>query len=187
MREVAPRSPLAQLRGRGGPTLFDLRQVLEGAARDPRLSAVIVRIAGLETGLATADELHALLRALGRAGKRTIALLEGDSAGVREYLVASGAGEVVANPNTLLTMLGVAAGGVLLRGALDKLSSRRRRCNGRSTRARQRRLRASGCRPSCKRASRQSSPTARRCWPRESPRLAASRPNAPPSLRAAAS
>ncbi|MGB6563880.1 MAG: hypothetical protein WBE69_14870, partial [Candidatus Binataceae bacterium] len=53
MREVAPRSPLAQLRGRGGPTLFDLRQVLEGAARDPRLSAVIVRIAGLETGLAT--------------------------------------------------------------------------------------------------------------------------------------
>ena len=101
MREITPRSPLDQLRGRGGPTLFDLRQVLEGAARDPRVSAVIVRIAGLETGLATADELHALLRALGRAGKRTIALLEGDSAGVREYLVACGAGEIVANPNTL--------------------------------------------------------------------------------------
>jgi protease-4 len=121
MREVAPRSPLAQLRGRGGPTLFDLRQVLEGAARDPQVSTVVVRIAGLETGLATADELHALLRALGRAGKRTIALLEGDSAGVREYLVACGAGEILANPNTLLTMLGVAAGGVFLRGALDKL------------------------------------------------------------------
>lgn len=121
MREITPRSPLDQLRGRGGPTVFDLRQVLEGAARDPRLSAVIVRIAGLETGLATADELHALLRALGRAGKRTIALLEGDSAGAREYLVACGAGEIVANPNTLLTMLGVAAGGVFLRGALDKL------------------------------------------------------------------
>ncbi|MGA8059457.1 MAG: signal peptide peptidase SppA [Candidatus Binataceae bacterium] len=121
MREVAPRSPLDQLRGRGGPTLFDLRQVLEGAARDPRVSTVIVRIGGLETGLATADELHALLRALGRAGKRTIALLEGDSAGVREYLVACGAGEILANPNTLVTMLGVAAGGVFLRGALDKL------------------------------------------------------------------
>jgi len=121
MRESTPRSPLDQLRGRGGPTLFDLRQALEGAARDPRLSAVIVRIAGLETGLATADELYALLRAIGRAGKRTIALLEGDSAGVREYLVACGASEIVANPNTLLTMLGVAAGGVFLRGAMDKL------------------------------------------------------------------
>jgi protease-4 len=121
MREVAPRSPLDQLRGRGGAALFDLRQALEGAARDPRLKAVVVRIAGLETGLATADEIHALLRAVGRAGKRTIALLEGDSAGVREYLVACGAGEIVANPNTLLTMLGVAAGGVFLRGALDRL------------------------------------------------------------------
>jgi len=121
MRESTPRSPLDQLRGRAGPTLFDLRQVLEGAARDPRLSAVIVRIAGLEIGLATADELHALLRALGRAGKRTIALLEGDSASVREYLVACGASEIVANPNTLVTMLGVAAGGVFLRGALDRL------------------------------------------------------------------
>jgi protease-4 len=121
VREIAPRSPLDQLRGRATPTLFDLRQVLEAAARDPRLSAVIVRIAALETGLATADELHALLRALGRAGKRTIALLEGDSAGVREYLVACGASEIVANPNVLVTMLGVAAGGVFLRGALDKL------------------------------------------------------------------
>ncbi|HEY2524983.1 MAG TPA: signal peptide peptidase SppA [Candidatus Binataceae bacterium] len=121
MREVAPRSPLDQLRGRGGATLFDLRQALEGAARDPRVKAVIVRIAGLETGLATADEIHALLRAAARGGKRTIALLEGDTAGVREYLIACGAGEIVANPNTLLTMLGVAAGGVFLRGALDRL------------------------------------------------------------------
>jgi protease IV len=121
MREIAPRSPLDQLRGRATPSLFDLRQVLEAAARDPRLSAVIIRIAALETGLATADELHALIRALGSAGKRTIALLEGDSAGVREYLVACGASEIVANPNVLVTMLGVAAGGVFLRGALDKL------------------------------------------------------------------
>jgi protease-4 len=121
MREITPRSALDQLRGHGGPALFDLRQALDGAARDPRIGAVIVRIAGLETGVATADELHAMLRTLVRAGKRTIALLEGDSAGVREYLVACGAGEIVANPNVLLTMLGVAAGGIFLRGAMDKL------------------------------------------------------------------
>ncbi len=121
LRECAPRSLLSQLRGRGGATLFDLRQALEFAERDERLRAVIVRIAGLETGLASADELHAMLRALNRAGKRTIAVLEGDSADLREYLVACGAGEIVANPNTLLTMLGVASGGVFLRGALERL------------------------------------------------------------------
>jgi protease IV len=121
LREEPPRSPLDQLRGRTAPSLFEVRQALEAAARDPRLRAVIVRIAGLEVGLATADELHALLRALRRAGKRTIALLEGDSINVREYLAASAAGEVLANPNAVLMMLGVAAGGVFLRGALDKL------------------------------------------------------------------
>ena len=35
-----------------------------------------------------------------------IALLRGDDAGLREYLVAAGAGEIVANPDTMLTMLG---------------------------------------------------------------------------------
>jgi len=83
LRECAPRSPIDQLRGRTSLTLFDLRQALEGAARDARVRAVVVRIAGLEIGLANADELHMLLRALVRAGKRTIALLEGDSAGIR--------------------------------------------------------------------------------------------------------
>jgi protease IV len=121
LRESPPRSPLEQLRGRATPSLFDLRLALEGAARDTRLRGVIVRIAGLETGLATAEELHALLRALVRAGKRTVAILEGDTVNVREYLAACGAGEVVANPDAVVMMLGVAAGGIFLRGALDKL------------------------------------------------------------------
>ena len=88
IRECAPRSPIDQLRGRANLTLFDLRQALEFAARDARVRAVVVRIAGLEIGLANADELHLLLRGLVRAGKRTVALIEGDSAGIREYLIA---------------------------------------------------------------------------------------------------
>lgn len=121
LREGPPRSPLDQLRGRAAPSLFEVRQALEAAARDPRVRAVIVRLAAMEAGFAAADELHALLRALAQAGKRTIALLEGDSISVREYLAACGAGEVLANPNAIVMMLGVAAGGVFLRGALDKL------------------------------------------------------------------
>src|SRR5277367_5735067 len=37
MRESTPHSPLDQLRGHAGPTLFDLRQVLEGAVHDSHL------------------------------------------------------------------------------------------------------------------------------------------------------
>ena len=61
------------------------------------------------------------MRAAQAGGKRVIALLRGDDAGLREYLVAAGAGEIVANPDTMLTMLGVATGGVFLKNALDKL------------------------------------------------------------------
>jgi protease-4 len=83
--------------------------------------AIVVEIAGFGAGLATAHEIHRMLRAAQAGGKRVIALLRGDSAGLREYLVAAGAGEIVANPDTMLTMLGVATGGVFLKNALDKL------------------------------------------------------------------
>ncbi len=84
-------------------------------------AAIVVEIAELGAGLATAHEIHRLLRAAQAGGKRVIALLRGDSAGLREYLVAAGAGEIVANPDTMLTMLGVATGGVYLKNALAKL------------------------------------------------------------------
>ncbi|MGD0119268.1 MAG: signal peptide peptidase SppA, partial [Candidatus Binatus sp.] len=69
----------------------------------------------------TAHEVHRLLRAAQAGGKRVIALLRGDDAGLREYLVATGAGEIVANPDTMLSLLGVATGSVFLKGAMDKL------------------------------------------------------------------
>jgi protease-4 len=121
LREDSPRSPLEQLRGRGAPTLFDLRRVLEGAATDAALKAVIVEIAAPGIGLATAQELHDLMRAVGAAGKRVIALLHGDNVSVRDYLIACGAHEIVVNPDTGILMLGVAVGGLFLHDALAKL------------------------------------------------------------------
>ncbi len=121
MREDAPRSPLEQLRSRGQPTLYHLRRALEAAAADPLLTGIIAEISAPSIGLATALELHDLLRAAVAANKRVVAVLAGDSVTVRDYLVACGAGEVAINPDTALMMLGAAAGGLFLRNALGKI------------------------------------------------------------------
>ncbi|HUY19715.1 MAG TPA: signal peptide peptidase SppA [Candidatus Binataceae bacterium] len=120
LREYAPRSLIDQLRGRSFPTLDDVRTALEAAARDPGLRAVIVELGALNIGLATAQELHDLLAAVKRAGKRVVAVMAGDQASVREYLVAAGASKIVVNPDTALMLLGVAAGNLFLKLALDK-------------------------------------------------------------------
>lgn len=121
MREDAPRSPLEQLRSRGQTTLYHLRRALEAAATDPKLTAIIVEISAPSIGLATACELHDLLRTAAAANKRVVAVLAGDNVTVRDYLIACGAGEVVINPDTALMMLGAAIGSLFLRRALGKL------------------------------------------------------------------
>jgi protease-4 len=120
MREVAPKPSIDFLRGRRPPALDEVRQALEYAASDPKISTILVEIAGLEIGMAAAEELHALLAAARGRGKRVVALIAGDQAGVREYMVACGASEILVNPDTTLLMLGVAAGGVFVRDALHK-------------------------------------------------------------------
>ena len=121
IEEDVTRSPLDQIMRRGAQSLDHLRYAFESAAIDNEVRAIVVEIAGFGAGLATAHEIHRLMRAAQAGGKRVIALLRGDDAGLREYLVAAGAGEIVANPDTMLTMLGVATGGVFLKNALDKL------------------------------------------------------------------
>lgn len=120
MREEPPRSPWEQIRSRGLPTLFHIRQALEAAAVDATLKTVIVEISAPAIGLATAQELHDLLRALVAAGKRVVAVLSGDNVTVHDYLLACGAGEIVVNPDSALLMLGVTAGNLFLKNALAK-------------------------------------------------------------------
>src|SRR5262249_25947900 len=108
LREEGPRSPFEQLRSRGLPTLYHLRQALEAAALDPKISTVIVEVSAPGIGLATAQEIHDLLRAIVAAKKRVVVILSGDSVTVRDYMLACGASEIVVNPDTALMMLGVA-------------------------------------------------------------------------------
>jgi protease IV len=121
LHEYSVGSLLDRIRGRDFITMHHLREVLEHAARDPALKAVMVEVGGVSCGLACAQELHDLLAAAGRGGKRTLAVLDADSAGPREYLIAAGAGEIVANPDIALMMLGVSAGSFFLKRAISNL------------------------------------------------------------------
>ena len=119
--EEPRRTLFDQIMGRSAPALSHIRFALETAKNDHALRAVLVEIAGIENGLATAEELHDLLGAVRTAGKRVIAVIDADMAGVKDYLIACAADEVVANPDTMFAMLGVSAGGVFLKRALEKL------------------------------------------------------------------
>lgn len=121
VREEFRRSPMEQIVGRVPPTLYELRRALEAAASDRRLAGVVVEIAGLEVGFALAQELHELLADVRQAQKRVVAVLACDNVTARDYLVACGAGEIVANPDAMLLMLGVATGSLFLKNALEKL------------------------------------------------------------------
>ncbi len=114
-------SLLDRVRGRDFVTMHHLRAALEHAVRDPAIRVVMVELAGISCGFASAQELHDLLAAVGHGGKRTIAVLESDGAGPREYLIAAGASEIIANPDLALMMLGVSAGSVFVKGALANL------------------------------------------------------------------
>jgi protease-4 len=120
IREDVPRSPLEQLRSRGATTLFDIRNALEAAAEDPKIVTVLLQICAPGFGLATAHEVHELLRGLVAHGKRVVAVLEGDQITIRDYLIACGAGEIIANPDSALAMLGFSAGSLFLKNTLTK-------------------------------------------------------------------
>ncbi len=120
--EEQRRSPLDQLLRPRALTLDEVRYALESLATDRAVRALIVELAGLEAGMATAHELSRLIAGVRASGKRVIAILNGDMASLREYLVAAGAAEIVASPDISLTMLGIAAQNMFLKGALDRMN-----------------------------------------------------------------
>ena len=59
-------SPLDQIMRRGATSLDHLRYAFESAAIDDDVRAIVVEIAGFGAGLATAHEVHRLMRAAHR-------------------------------------------------------------------------------------------------------------------------
>ena len=100
--------------------MLSLLELLEGAADDERIKAVLLDLNAL-TGLSTtqAFELGALMKDIRESGKRVIA--RADAFGQNAYLLASFADEIWMNPQGLVLVHGLDFSPMYIKGALDKL------------------------------------------------------------------
>lgn len=119
----APEPPvLARLLGETGTPFLRLYSNLRKAERDPRLSAVVLRIGPVQMGWAKAQEVRDALTRLRAAGRKTVAYVEIEPIGANvPYYIASAADEVWASPGTRIPFAGLAAEYMYLGGLFDKV------------------------------------------------------------------
>ncbi|MBI3185200.1 MAG: signal peptide peptidase SppA [Myxococcales bacterium] len=113
-------SPAAAIFGgeREDPHLRLLR-LLDDAANDPDLKAVVLKVQALEGGLGKAEELRAAMAHLKARGKKVAAVLL--TAADAEYLIACEADRIYAVPESTLLIDGLAATATFLGGSMEKL------------------------------------------------------------------
>jgi protease-4 len=114
---VAPR--LLGMMQPGHDDFFSLILLLRWAREDPRLRAVLVRCDNLRIGWARTQELRRSLVALRRAGKTVWVHLT--QPGIREYVLASAANQIVLTPAGMVDVTGLASEVTFIAGTLQKL------------------------------------------------------------------
>ena len=98
---------------------FDVLALLRWAREDPQLRGVLVRCGSLRIGWAKVQELRRSLTALRDAGKTVWVHLT--HAGMREYLLASAAHQVILAPAGTLDIAGLSSEVTFVAGTLKKL------------------------------------------------------------------
>jgi protease-4 len=101
---------------------LDLLLALERAASDPAVRGVCIRLAGGVGGLARAAAVRRAILAIRQAGKPVAAY--GESIGVEELFVASGATRIWLPESGAVHLVGLRSEGLFLRGLLDELGIR---------------------------------------------------------------
>ena len=104
----------------GGMTVLEIYRVLDAAATDDRIEALVLDASGLSAGWAKMEELRAEIeRFKTRSGKPVYAYLSGATS--REYYVASAADKIYMGPQDWLDVKGLRAELMYLKGLLDKI------------------------------------------------------------------
>ena len=121
LREVPNDNVVQQLfEGNEPGGLRGVLEALRKAKVDRRIQAVIILPAGLRAPYwAKVQEVHDAILDFRKSGKPAVAFLE--SAGEREYFIASACSRIVLMPSATLDLNGLAAYEVFLRGTLDKI------------------------------------------------------------------
>jgi protease-4 len=123
LAEAPPATPVEALRSIRTPSLRGLVASLEKAARDDEVSGLVAHVSG-EVRFAPAAELRAAVLRFRESGKRAVAWAEsfGEMGpGNSSYHLATAFDEIWLQPTGDLGLVGVTAGAVFVRGALDKL------------------------------------------------------------------
>jgi len=100
-------------------TVADTWRLLQRAAADSRIKALVLEPQGLSTGWAKLEEIRAQILAFKKSGKPVYAYLRG--AGTHEYYIASAADSIYMAPEDELDVKGLRAELLYLKGTLDKL------------------------------------------------------------------
>ncbi len=120
VRGIVPRSEPFGMFGTGRMSLFDYRQILKRAKKDPNIEGLILRIQSLGgAGLGTIEEFRELLREFGHAGHFTAAYLE--EADTRAYYLATACKRIFMVPSGTLGPLGLHMQQPFFRNTLEKL------------------------------------------------------------------
>jgi protease-4 len=111
----------ADLTGSGPAVLHDYLDAIDAARGDSHIQGLVVRVAPLETGWAKLEEIRAHLLEFRKSGKPSVCYLGYDGIGNPEYYLASACQQVWLVPQSMVTIRGMMAQALFLRGTLDKL------------------------------------------------------------------
>src|SRR5271154_3285554 len=103
------------------PVLHDYLDAIDSARSDARITGLVVRIAPLATGWGKLEEIRSHLVAFQKSGKPSICYLGYDGIGNPEYYLASGCSQIWLVPTDPVSIHGMMAEALFLRGTLDKL------------------------------------------------------------------
>jgi protease IV len=101
--------------------LHDYLDAMDTAATDSHVTGLVVRIGPLETGWAKLEEMHNHLLNFRKSGKPSICYLGYDGIQNPEYYLASACKEIWLVPTAPVSIRGMMAQALFLRGTLDKL------------------------------------------------------------------
>jgi protease IV len=121
INEQRPFDLWSSLNGNTIPVLHDYLDAIDTAAGDRRVTGIVVRIAPLETGWGKLEEIRSHLVAFQKSGKPSICYLGYDGIGNPEYYLASGCSQIWLVPSAPVSIHGMMAEALFLRGTLDKL------------------------------------------------------------------
>jgi protease-4 len=119
--DQAPLSALGLLTGNRPTVLQDYIDAVDSARTDSRITGLVVRIGPLGGGWAKIEELRSHLLAFRASGKPNICYLGYDGIGNPEYYLASACSKIWLVPTDPVSITGMMAQALFLRGTLDKL------------------------------------------------------------------